>query len=366
MNPKARGKKKQRQPLNTNDRRSALFPGNLGARMSAYVSDVGDASDEEFVYPKHRNHNRLANQKSGYLGDKLDRKSVESPLFSPNTPVPSQNASPLVSDADITPGKNSRRAKGYVPPIQQSGRNQSEAEETLPLFWKMNPSEARRRRSRSQQKKYPLFGTIPFLFLGVLCCFVYAFSTIPLSNVTLTAVKNVLAAEKELVFDAHLKGENWNVWAVEISTVDVGIFATPIKRGNTTEDRTTDIHQSYQEKRGTRPAEYLGNLDHLDEPITFRPGYGISGTSNNVTAQIRLRNPGKVTDEAENKWYQILRHPYELTFRGVLKYKLFFKSYTIRVCAIQGIDPSGDEIQYEPLIVCDRDSWDPRDPIYKN
>ncbi|KAK9702983.1 Vacuolar inheritance and morphology protein [Basidiobolus ranarum] len=427
MSSKTRGKKKLRPALNNDERKpSALFPGNLGARMTVYVSDVGDESDEEFVYPKYRSQSRLANQKSGPLCDKLDRRSpINSPLFSPRTPVPSQSASPLVSDGEyfksgeyervgnsnkfydsgssidsegddgyfsakwkngargaksqlnspnhrhksVTPGKEfSRRGQGYTSPSHQASRVQSDVDETLPLFWKMNPSEARRRRNRNQQKRNPLIGTLSLVFLGIVCCFIYAFSTIPLTDVSLTAVTNVLAAEKELVFDAHLKGKNWNIWAVEISTVDVGIFATPIKKNNTesriarsSEDIINEVGSNLQEKRGTRPAEFLGNLDHLDEPIMFNRGNGISGTPNNVTAQFRLRNPGGVADEAENKWYQILRHPYELTFRGVLKYRLFFKSYAIRVCAIQGIDPTGDETKYEPLVVCDRENWDPRD-----
>ncbi|ORX90878.1 hypothetical protein K493DRAFT_229431 [Basidiobolus meristosporus CBS 931.73] len=118
---------------------------------------------------------------------------------------------------------------------------------------------------------------------------------------------------------------------------------------------------------GNHPAEYLGNLDHLDEPIIFSRRNSLGGTVDNVAAQIRLRNPGGIADEAENKWYQILRHPYELTIRGVLKYKLFFKSHAIRVCAIQGIDPTGEGVKYEPLVVCDRENWDPRDfPKFEN
>ncbi|KAK9729362.1 Vacuolar inheritance and morphology protein, variant 3 [Basidiobolus ranarum] len=310
MGGKSRGKKKQRPPLNYSDRKtSALFPGNLGARMTVYISDVGDESDEEFVYPKSR---RVANRKSAHFRGRLDPKSpVDSPLFSPRTPMPTQNDSPFVSDAEyfksgdyggvgcsnqfydsgssvesevddgyfsskwksdgrggkspigsphhrykpMTPGKEfSRRAQGHASPSHQAGRIQSDIDETLPLFWKMNPSEAKRRRKRNRKRQNSLLGTLSFILLGVICCFTYAFSTIPLSDVSLIGVTNVLAAEKELVFDAHMKGKNLNIWTVEISTVDIGIFATPIKSSNSSrrndEKMANRVDTASQEKRG--------------------------------------------------------------------------------------------------------------------
>ncbi|ORY06811.1 hypothetical protein K493DRAFT_202721, partial [Basidiobolus meristosporus CBS 931.73] len=115
---------------------------------------------------------------------------------------------------------------------------------------------------------------------------------------------------------------------------------------------------------GTTPAEFLGNVDHLDEPIVFASGWGFQETVSTVIAQFRLRNPGSPNEEGENKWYSILRNPYDLTVRGVLKYKLLFRTHAIRICAIQSLDPTGDGLKYESLVLCDRENWDPQQDGY--
>lgn len=56
----------------------------------------------------------------------------------------------------------------------------------------------------------------------------------------------------------------------------------------------------------------------------------------------------------------LIRYPYELTLRGVLKYQLFpyinSKTYSARVCKIMQIDPATGSIEEVPLpeqSICD-------------
>ncbi|CAG8777973.1 9027_t:CDS:2, partial [Racocetra persica] len=117
-------------------------------------------------------------------------------------------------------------------------------------------------------------------------------------DVTIKDITNVLAADKELMFDIQVKGRNFGLLDVEIIDTDLNVFATPIPSGipgipggpgsHWDDDITTNplsIHES-------APNEFLGTILVFDEPLIFPSGINRTGVISNPTGQVRLKNPG--------------------------------------------------------------------------
>lgn len=66
-------------------------------------------------------------------------------------------------------------------------------------------------------------GLIIFFSLGTGFLSTYAR---PLTKVTLKEISNVLAAQRELIFDIHVCARNSNLWGVQIIKGDLSVFAS--------------------------------------------------------------------------------------------------------------------------------------------
>lgn len=65
------------------------------------------------------------------------------------------------------------------------------------------------------------FGIIFLIFCGI--C-VLAYRAKPLTDIKVS-MGRVLASDKELIFDLHVKANNWNWWTVHVADADISLFA---------------------------------------------------------------------------------------------------------------------------------------------
>ncbi|KAI9275270.1 hypothetical protein EDC94DRAFT_632412 [Helicostylum pulchrum] len=167
-----------------------------------------------------------------------------------------------------------------------------------------------------------VLSTIIILFLFIL------YRAQPLTALTVD-IGRVLATDKELIFDLKVQAENWNWWTVRVTDADISIFAfsqiVPTSISNNTAN-ATDIE-------GVGPAEYLGTLVHLDEPLSIRSNV-FDKSSKEAISQIRIKSPGADISGNE-RWSRMIRYPYGLVVRGVLKYRP-----SIVIFSVTQIDPT--------------------------
>lgn len=148
----------------------------------------------------------------------------------------------------------------------------------------------------------------------------------------------VLSSDKELIFDLHLKAINTNLWPIHVADADISVFAF-----------SQVVPMNNEESKGVDPAEYLGGFYHFDEPLLFRSSF-YSREPVKAISQIRIKSPG--ADKSGNeRWSRIIRYPYGLVVRGVLKYKpLPFLSYpqSIAICDVVRVNPTTGKISEDP------------------
>lgn len=231
-----------------------------------------------------------------------------------------------------------------------------------------------------------LFGCV---FLGGLVGFLVAsvvvgliLSSKPLANVYVKDIQNVLASEQELMLDLHVHAINPNLVAIQVSELDVNVFAKskhvgtdalwrevkspfisrhPIRRWRARRPATSDEADAsskgearygawYGVDEGNDPIEFpgsdpqtmlLGQILEFDSPLIFdsspvrhQPIFSMGG--------VRLGNPGNKTEGGTERWETVLQHPFELIVRGVLRYSLPISS-RIRSASIGAsvrVDPS--------------------------
>ncbi|CAI2163775.1 11771_t:CDS:2 [Funneliformis geosporum] len=215
-------------------------------------------------------------------------------------------------------------------------------DERLPLFAKPPNYETRQRQSFcTASSSFTAF----ILFLIVFSYVIYFTSTLPLTDISIIDISDVLAADKELMFNIHVTGRNFGLWDVEIVNSDLNVFATPVNNNNAPGwipggpgSHWDDVNN--KSSSDVTPSEFLGSILLFDEPIVFAAGVNRKGVVSEPSGQVRLRNPGGENDkEGQDRWSHILRGQYDLTVRGVLKYSLpFSKHFFVRVCYAIRVD----------------------------
>lgn len=120
---------------------------------------------------------------------------------------------------------------------------------------------------------------------------------------------------------------------------------------------------------GADPAEFLGTIYHLEDPLIYQSGGLFESTASIATSQIQIKNPGATKDDnsGNERWSLLIRYPYELTVRGVLKYQIlpYFVTqlHSVRVCKMSRIDPATGKIS---LDVPERSICDDPSPVEGN
>ncbi|KAI9007967.1 hypothetical protein CLU79DRAFT_711668 [Phycomyces nitens] len=179
----------------------------------------------------------------------------------------------------------------------------------------------------------------------------------PLTDVEVVGISNVLGTQKELIFNLQVRARNYNWWTVQISHASFSVFASSHFFGQ---------RHSFLLKHlllGADPAEFLGTIYQLEDPLVFEPGKIFHSTQSTAISQIQIKNPGAThgDNRGNERWSLLIRYPYELTVRGVLKYSLMSlpgvtQLHSARVCNVSSIDPATGKISDVPLperTICD-------------
>lgn len=146
--------------------------------------------------------------------------------------------------------------------------------------------------------------TVIIVFLLASSYLLYFASTRPLTDVSITGISDILAADTELIFNIHVKGRNYGLWNIEIVRSDLTVFATPINSvpggiPGGPGSHWDDAKDSEPISEVT-PSE-LGSILLFDEPLVFAAGFNKTGVVSEPSGQVRLRNPGG--EEGQERWY---------------------------------------------------------------
>ncbi|ROV94553.1 hypothetical protein VMCG_08161 [Cytospora schulzeri] len=175
----------------------------------------------------------------------------------------------------------------------------------------------------------------------------------PLLDVQLTAIKSVVAAEQELIFDITVKAYNPNVVIITVDQADIEVFAKSPHAGTDSEWwRRPDDHDHDDSKWDSGDGELhitqakeapvddkapnmrLGTISKLDNALSFEGSFFNSGMSES-SGEVKLRAPGNGTVGGPERWERILQDEFDLIIKGVLKYSLPL-SQRVRSTTISG------------------------------
>lgn len=182
----------------------------------------------------------------------------------------------------------------------------------------------------------------------------------PLIEVRIKEIENVLASEQELTLDLHVHAINPNLVAIQITELDIGIYAkskhVPFivapREALTSFDSSDGLSGSNEVSiehelgystvvppgygtrggvdEGTDPIEdpdedtqyqLLGRVVEFDAPLIFDAS-PLRHNSISSIGEIRLAKPGNQTKGLSKWWEKVIQHPFELKVRGPLRYSL--------------------------------------------
>ena len=202
----------------------------------------------------------------------------------------------------------------------------------------------------------------------------------PLVDVSIKRIQNVLASEQELMLDLDVRAVNSNLFAITVNDLDLNVFAkssyagtADLRQGHQAQSsslwtarrkqllREIDPHYSItggvdkgtdpiEDPEGDRQTMLLGEVFDFDSPLVFGPS-PLQRKLTSSVGQVSLAKPGNKTEEGGSaRWERVLRHPFELHVRGVIKYQLPISSKT-RSASIDcktEVLPKDDDIGDEP------------------
>ncbi|MCJ1252142.1 hypothetical protein MMC30_009380 [Trapelia coarctata] len=199
-----------------------------------------------------------------------------------------------------------------------------------------------------------LGGVLGFLIAAVVIAVLLCSK--PLVEVRIRDIQNVLASEQELTLDLHVHAINPNLVAIQITELDIGIYAKSksvpfimAPRETITDHKGSDGRDNEEEQElgysladshynwtrggvdeGTDPIEdpdedtqyqLLGRVLEFDAPLIFDAS-PLRHNSISSTGEIRLAKPGNQTKGLSEWWEKVIQHPFELKVRGPLRYSL--------------------------------------------
>ena len=211
----------------------------------------------------------------------------------------------------------------------------------------------------------------------------------PLLQVRTKGIEGVTASEAEIIFDLRMQAINPNIVSVQVSDLDINVFAKSkyvgtgeywrnhphVKRNddsansdhvdpsllisNISEPPSNTIHQSGGVDKGTDPIDdpttdsqtmLLGRIFQFDSPLIFDPS-PFQQKSLASVGEVKLMKPGNATEEGgSQRWERILLHDFELIVRGVMKYSspISSKVHSATINGTKLIKPSQDLDEKEP------------------
>lgn len=198
----------------------------------------------------------------------------------------------------------------------------------------------------------------------------------PLTDIHVKDIRNVLASEQEIMLDLHVHAINPNLIAIQVSEIDINIFAkskhvgtNELWRSHQPHDETPNpppkpgkvrisssstspfihdpadiINQLDGIDEGTDPIDdpaadsqtmLLGQILEFDTPLIFEPS-PLRHHSLGSFGEVRLAKPGNRTEDGgSQRWEHVIQHDFELLVRGVIRYSLPVSS-TLHSASIAG------------------------------
>lgn len=238
-------------------------------------------------------------------------------------------------------------------------------------------------------------GTLMVLLVAAIVVILFMCSK-PLYEVHVRDIRNVLASEQDIMFDINVHAVNPNLISLQVSDLDVNVFAkskhvgtnamwrsgrnqlTTDPKGRLDRVREANPHRSssgmYHTQdnvdEGTDPIEdpetdsqtmLLGKIFEFDSPLIFDPS-PIRHRSLSSIGGVQLAKPGNRTEEGgTERWEKVIQHDFELIVRGVVKYSIPITS-KIRSVSIAGsviVHPGGGEERMDLMVP----SASPHDPL---
>ncbi|CAO3637991.1 unnamed protein product [Mucor hiemalis] len=372
---KQKNKKHQSTPSET-------FAKNL----SEAVLDVDDSLDDGYVYnnsngsynmcpplfsppllsPYEASTNYRSGNDESYFSDHHRQKYRRPGLRSTVSELPARGVKSFYLDCMAMPPKFEKRSsynnKGHYYSRCHYSSSGEEDEENAPLlYYSSSGKKGRNYKVKLQNTRKIIeckwLAMISILF-SILLCSVLLFTASPLKKMEVSSISNVLGTRKQLILDLHIQATNPNSWSIQISHSAFSLFAAshyvPTVNVNNTNYNGTG-------EKGILPSakqEYLGTVNHLDDPLLFGPAniFHMRPKLSKSTSQIQIQNPGETNGDAagNERWSLLIRYPYELTLRGVLKYRIFpsafnSKVYSARICKVIQVDPGSGTVDEVPL-----------------
>ncbi|ORY91887.1 hypothetical protein BCR43DRAFT_445820 [Syncephalastrum racemosum] len=317
----------KRNPLSTNFL-TDLFRSSSRRQPESLV-------DDEETARSHRHRPKLRN----YVMDYRPKQQFNaSTTWDNHRWYNKRDEPPPIHSLPTTPAALPTRRQRIYPGAYTDGY--SSDDEGAPLMMRRS---ARSRRT-DPKRSWPrmLRNVVLGMFIAVLFGILFLFyRATPLTDISVD-MGRVLASDKELIFDLRVRARNPNWWTVRVAQADISMFA--FSQVVPFSDRDDDpLHQ------GVDPAEFLGSFFRFDEPLSFAPAF-MNGPVM-ASSQIRIKRPGADTSGNE-RWARIIRYPYGLVARGVLKYHPFPLSQlypqSAVICDVARVDPHSGTISDDP------------------
>ncbi|PVU92624.1 hypothetical protein BB561_003714 [Smittium simulii] len=206
-----------------------------------------------------------------------------------------------------------------------------------------------------------------FLCIMISMAYLYKSTSVPLINVKTVLISNLLATEKELIFELSFKAINHNIQAIRVDKSDLSIFAAPY---TLTPQPTPDTLPSSEPQHSAHllsqqnhsliklddpnhnPFILLASIKTLEEdPLVFKNSFP---NTTHATTELRILKPGyfdeipqetlffkkkksvKVYDQSgHEKWKEFYNDSFDLTVRGTITYSLWLTKYVEHICISQ-------------------------------
>lgn len=239
----------------------------------------------------------------------------------------------------------------------RSGRNRRRP---LPGSVRHMYSEDTNRRCCGRVTAFTSLGSVLAILIAAIVVILILCSK-PLVDVHVKDIRNVLASEQEIMLDLHVHAINPNLLAIQVSDLDINIFAKSKHVGSSSlwragrpqnppqkpRPRLKSIEAASQQDlplldpsdiishldggvdEGTDPIDdpavdsqtmLLGQIFEFDSPLIFEASpirHQLLGS----VGEVRLAKPGNRTEEGgSERWEHVLQYDFELIVRGVMKY----------------------------------------------
>ncbi|CAO0800529.1 unnamed protein product [Mucor circinelloides] len=351
--------------------------------LSEAVLDVDDSFEDGYVYntkgslypslsppipfeskSNHRSAASSNDEGNSYFSDHHKQKFRRPGLRSTVSELPARGVKSVYLDSMSSKFEKQKFRNSHFRCSSSSGDEEGDEENAPLLYYSSSSSntrrkrlhESRRKRSRSVFAISVCCGWLSIIsFICTIICLCLVFLAVPLQSVEAITFGNVLGTQKQLIFNLHVRASNSNAWKIQISHAAISVFAAShfVPTSNSVNETSRNTRQ-----------EYLATINKLEDPLIFEasPLFYFRSKSSVSTSQIQIKNPGETKGDVSGneRWSLLIRYPYELTLRGVLKYQLFpyinTKTYSARVCKIMQIDPATGSIKEVPIpeqSICD-------------